>query len=416
MNSITNNTGTRSIQGSSSNQAAHYPYKQTEASAQIELHPLGSGHAHGAHETEGEASPQNEIFAPPNTGQGGEDSNGISLQLALIKASIHHLATHIEINNLSWLKRNTLPKEKLKYIQEKVDEAKSKLIELYSANNRIRVITDPKNKIFSEEELERLEEPEKLEKLEERLKELVGLKELLTQQLAGLKNADENTLKFLADLDAYLNGKDPDEFLKLKWITRTLPLASVFSTSIVNILQRKTFISWCITALTNLITWGINDVFIPLKNTPQRYQTEDLKALTEKVFSATLLYSLKQRVIAEEKKIKSEEQEISNLRQRIKDMETANIVSIRAATESMAHTLTQGQSELVQSQNELAARELRLEQTLAQRDAEHARVIQELSVQHTEEMSKLAEEMSNLKNDMATIIREEIAKAIGKTV
>ncbi len=192
-----------------------------------------------------------------------------------------------------------------------------------------------------------------------------------------------------------------------------------------------------------MVTWAINDVFIPLKNIPKRYQTEDLKALTEKVFSATLLYSLKQRVIAEEQKINGEEQEISNLRQRIKDMETANIASIRDVTTGMAqrqNELTQGQNELVRSQNELvrsqnelAARELRLEQTLAQRDAEHVRVIQELSVQnraeleqalaqrdaaHTRVIQELGvqhtEEISNLKDDMAVIIREEIAKAIGK--
>ncbi len=262
--------------------------------------------------------------------------------------------------------------------------------------------TDPerKEKVPSEEALKIVEQ--KINSQKELEKKLQKELEELEQQLIGLKNANGNILKFLTVIDADLKGKALYDFswLRLEWVTGLTPPIVNIPSIIANIILRSPFVGWCIALGTNLITWGINDVFNTIIDKLNQYQTDDLKFLKEEVFPAMLLCIVDQRISDFEQEVSNFKKMVSNLEKRIEEMSSQIIIKTQRelvqAQRDLVQTqrdLVQAQQELVQAHQTLAEKEEKLEQTfsknqteLLERDTKHEAELLARDLKHETEL------------------------------
>ncbi len=343
------------------------------------------------------------------------------------------------INTPSRFKKKILAKERnqtqtqLQHIHERFREAFVKHSELSTANQSAESTINLKarGKASSEEELEEESEPQptaesstylkgkgkvpseeewkiveqKINSQQELEKKLKKELEELKQQLIGLKNANGNVLKFLTVIDADLKGKVLYDFSRLrlgfKWVTRLLPLANIPST-VINILLRSPVIGLWIGLGTNLITWWINDVFNPIIDNLNQYQTNDLKSLKEEVFPTILLCIVDQRIRDFEQEISNFKQRLSKLEKRIEEMSNQIILKTQRELVQAQQNLVQAQRELVNAHQTLAEKEEKLEQTLSkhqtelhERDTKHEKKIEELTAQMNKGMDEVLAAIRN---------------------
>ncbi len=442
MISITSNTRARSTQGSSSD---HHFRQQTEElapplrQAAQEHHPLSLDEPPRALETEGVSSAQNEGSTSLNTAQIIDNSNRISLQEELqeeLSSSIlKFLFIKIRLNNSSSLKKKVLTKKKkqnltkFQHIQEKFGEAWSKLYDLSSENQRVE--SDLKGRVYSKKEefkklelqsktesskdlkgkgKEKISVEEELEELEQKVDSAIELekeskKELeeFKQQLIGLKNARRNVIKFLKVIEADLKGVDLYYYSWLKWISALTPPIINLPLTAANIALRTPFIGWCIALGTNLITWGINDIFNPILRSLNQYRTEDLTFLKEEVFTAALLSALEDRISDFEEGIVDFEKEISDFDQGIKDMSNLLIVKTQRELIRSQQALINAQQASAETQQALLKASAKTQQDLreaqkglAEKEAKHEKGTSELKVQLTLMEAKMDDKFNQI--------------------
>ncbi len=207
-----------------------------------------------------------------------------------------------------------------------------------------------------------------------------------------------NVLKFLTFIEEDVKGKDLYNFDRLrllfKLVTGILPLANIPST-IINILRRSPVIGLWMALGTNLITWWINDIFNPLIDKLNQYQTDDLKKLKEEVFSAILLCIL-------ERRMSDFEQQISQFEKWIEDMNTQNIVKTQ-------ETFIQTQKELFKTQEAF----IQTQKDLFKLQEEHGAEVRNLKSDLIKLEEKRVEEVRSLNSKidrMEKLLKEAIEK------
>ncbi len=180
-----------------------------------------------------------------------------------------------------------------------------------------------------------------------------------------MKNANANVLKFLTVIEADLKEKALYDFswLRLKWVTGLTPPIINIPSIIANIILRSSLVGWCIALGTNLVTWGINDVFNPIIGKLNQYQTDDLTALKEEVFPVILLCIVDQRIRDFEQGVSNFKKRVSNLEKRIEEMSNEIIIKTQQTLIKKQEKIADLEEKTEKEIRELNFRMKRMEET-----------------------------------------------------